>query len=77
MPPTETAEEEWQKIERNRLRKNSERDERIQRKMLESQLPTTGVKTTALPRPNSYMPADIRKFQTILSNFYRDSKAVW
>ncbi len=28
--------------------------------MLESQLPTTGVKTTALPRPNSYMPADIQ-----------------
>lgn len=60
LPPTETAEAEWQKIERNRVRKNTERDERIQRKMLESQLPTTGVKTTALPRPNSYMPADIR-----------------
>jgi hypothetical protein len=59
LPPTETAESEWQKIERNRIRSKSERDERIQRKLLESQLPTTGVKTTALPRPNSYMPADI------------------
>jgi hypothetical protein len=29
LPPTETAEVEWQKIERNRVRKNTERDERI------------------------------------------------
>ncbi len=62
LPPTENAESEWDKIERKRARDKSERDERVQRKMLESQLPTTGVKTTALPRPNSYMPADIRKF---------------
>ena len=59
MPPTDTAESEWEKIERKRNREKTDRDERIQRKMLEAQLPTTGVKTTALPRPNSYMPADI------------------
>jgi hypothetical protein len=65
LPPTENAEGEWDKIERKRARDKSERDERVQRKMLESQLPTTGVKTTALPRPNSYMPADIRKYHLI------------
>jgi chromosome segregation ATPase len=59
LPPTETAESEWEKIERKRAREKTDRDERVQRKMLESQLPTTGVKTTALPRPNSYMPGDI------------------
>ena len=77
LPPTETADDEWQKIERNRVRKSTERDERIQRKLLESQLPTTGVKTTALPRPNSYMPADIRKYSTINHRLCRDSKALW
>lgn len=64
LPPTETAEMEWEKIERKRNREQGDREERMQRKMLEQQLPTTGVKTTALPRPNSYMPADICK------NFY-------
>ena len=61
MPPTETAEAEWEKIERKRARDQSDREERLQRKLLEQQLPTTGVKTTALPRPNSYMPAEICK----------------
>jgi len=61
MPPTETAESEWEKIERKRLREDQNREERIQRKILEQQLPTIGTKTHALPRPNSYMPADIRK----------------
>lgn len=66
MPPTETAESEWEKIERKRAREKQDREERIQRKILEQQLPTTGVKTTALPRPNSYMPADICKFSLSL-----------
>jgi len=61
LPPTETAEAEWDKIEKKRERSRADRQDRYQRKLLEQQLPTTGVKTTALPRPNSYMPADIRK----------------
>jgi hypothetical protein len=69
LPPTETAESEWEKIERKRLRERSDRDERMQRKILEQQLPTTGVKTTALPRPNSYMPADICKYSSSLTSF--------
>jgi hypothetical protein len=35
LPPTETAESEWEKIERKRLRERSDRDERMQRKILE------------------------------------------
>ena len=35
-------------------------DERTQRRMLEQQLPPNGVKTSALPRPNSYMPPEIQ-----------------
>jgi hypothetical protein len=59
LPPTETAEKEWERMERNRMRQMTDAEERAQRKMLEAQLPPTGVKTTALPRPNSYMPPDI------------------
>lgn len=66
MPPTETAEAEWEKIERKRARDQSDREERLQRKLLEQQLPTTGVKTTALPRPNSYMPAEICKCALVI-----------
>ena len=50
-----------------------EQEERAQRKLLEQQLPQTGVKTTALPRPNSYMPTDIRKYISQLLNRYRNS----
>jgi hypothetical protein len=32
----------------------------MQRKALEQQLAPNGIKTNALPRPNSYMPADIQ-----------------
>ena len=60
LPPTDNAEKEYERIERNRSRQMLDADERKQRKILESQLPPTGVKTTALPRPNSYMPADIQ-----------------
>ena len=60
LPPTDTAEREWERIERNKEREMQDNDERRQRKMLEMQLPPTGVKTTALPRPNSYMPPDIK-----------------
>ena len=61
LPPTDASEQEWAKLERNRAREAQDRDERAQRKMLEQQLPPAGVKTTALPRPNSYMPSEIRK----------------
>jgi hypothetical protein len=51
----------------------------MQRKMLEQQLPPTGVKTTALPRPNSYIPPDICKNKFICHNKYnfRDPKTIW
>lgn len=75
LPPTETCEMEWQKMEKKKVRELQDRDERSQRKLLEQQLPPTGVKTTALPRPNSYMPTDIRKF--ILFYPFRNSKTIW
>lgn len=82
MPPTDTADSEWEKIERKRAREVQDREERIQRKILEQQLPNTLIKTNS--RPNSYMPADICKsnshyFKTTsnLLNNYRDPKALW
>lgn len=36
-----------------------EAEERSQRKLLEQQLPLNSIKSSALPRPNSYMPPDI------------------
>ena len=59
MPPTEDADRDWDRLERKTERRVKESDERMQRKMLEQQLPPSGVKTSALPRPNSYMPPDI------------------
>jgi hypothetical protein len=47
-------------MQRNDMRKQSDIEERMQRKMLEQQLPPNGVKTSALPRPNSYMPPEIQ-----------------
>ncbi len=35
LPPTETCEKEWDRIERNRMRSSQEMEERMQRKMLE------------------------------------------
>ena len=60
LAPTDSADAEWEKLERKRARDVQNRDERNQRKILEQQLPTIGTKTHALPRPNSYMPADIQ-----------------
>lgn len=59
MPPTEDSEMEWQRKQRNMQRRRTEAEERRQRKALEAQLTPAGVKTSALPRPNSYMPPDI------------------
>jgi hypothetical protein len=70
LPPTETAHQEWENMEKRRKRETIDRQEREQRKILESQLPTTGVKTSALPRPNSYMPTDIRKHLQFIIHFY-------
>lgn len=58
--PTDTADAEWEKKMRDQNRKENDRMERIQRKQLEQSLPPNGVKTTAFPRPNSYMPPDIQ-----------------
>ena len=51
---------EWQRLQRNTMRRRQEAEERLQRKALEAQLTPAGVKTSALPRPNSYMPPDIQ-----------------
>jgi len=81
LPPTDTCEKEWERIERNRIRKSQDSEERMQRKLMEQQLPPNGVKTTALPRPNSYIPPDIRKFfcqrPSINSNMYRNPQTLW
>ena len=60
LPPTDSADAEWDKKVRLTQRREQERIERIQKKQLEQSLPPNGVKTTALPRPNSYMPPDIQ-----------------
>lgn len=59
LPPTEDAEMEWQRHQRNSQRRRQEVEDRRQRRALEAQLTPAGVKTSALPRPNSYMPPDI------------------
>ena len=35
LPPTDTCEQEWDKIERNRYREQTDKEERAQRKLLE------------------------------------------
>mmetsp|Transcript_2407 Transcript_2407/g.4086 ORF Transcript_2407/g.4086 Transcript_2407/m.4086 type:complete len:98 (-) Transcript_2407:102-395(-) len=60
MPPTDAADVEFDKKMKDQNRKEQDRLERIQRKQLEESLPPNGVKTTAFPRPNSYMPQDIQ-----------------
>lgn len=60
MAPTDAADAEWEKKVRDQQRRQSDKVERIRRKQLEQSLPPNGVKTTALPRPNSYMPPDIQ-----------------
>ena len=57
--PTDTADAEFEKMMRDKARKDNDRMERQQRKLLEASLPPNGVKTTALPRANSYMPTDL------------------
>ena len=59
LPPTADADIEWERIQRNQERRRVESEERIQRKALEAQITPNGIKTQALTRPNSYMPADI------------------
>lgn len=59
MPPTDDVEMLWDRMERTEARQQVEFQERRERKMLESQLPLNGIKSSALPRPNSYMPPDI------------------
>ena len=60
MPPTDDVEMLWDRMERTEARQQVEFQERRERKMLESQLPLNGIKSSALPRPNSYMPPDIQ-----------------
>jgi hypothetical protein len=35
LPPTDTCEQEWDKIERNRVREEQDKEDRAQRKLLE------------------------------------------
>lgn len=58
-PPTDDCEDEWERMEKNRDRRSKEEEVRRQRKQLEMQLPLMGVKTHAIPRPNSYMRPDL------------------
>jgi len=58
LPPTDSADAELDKKIRDQARREQEKMERIQRKQLEQSLPPNGVKTTAFPRPNSYMPPE-------------------
>jgi len=37
-----------------------ENEDRMNKRVMEDQLPPNGVKTSALPRPNSYMPPEIQ-----------------
>lgn len=60
MAPTDFADAEWEKKIRDKQRREKERLERISKKQLENAMPPNGVKTTALPRPNSYMPPEIQ-----------------
>lgn len=59
LPPTPDCDSQWEKMQRDQQRRRQDSEERIQRKALEQQLNPYGIKTNALPRPNSYMPADI------------------
>jgi hypothetical protein len=59
LPPTDGAEAEYDKIVRDKARREQDRIERQQRKLLEQSLPPNGVKTTALPRGESYLPQDL------------------
>ena len=60
LPPTDDTEILWDRMQRNSIRRQQEAEERQQRKLLEQQLPPNSVKSSALPRPNSYMPPDIQ-----------------
>ena len=71
--PTDNADLEFDKIEKNKVREQMERDERKQRKDLEQQMPINGVKTTAIPRFNSYIPPDICNKQIILFMYFQRS----
>lgn len=59
LPPTEDAEMLWDRQTRMYARKTMEAEERQQRRLLEQQLPLNSVKSSALPRPNSYMPPEL------------------
>ena len=53
--PTEDAEREWDRM----MRRREQREEMIARKQDEIRQSTLDLETTAVPRPNAYMPEDI------------------
>ena len=58
-PPTDSCEHDWERMQRDRMRRSQEIDLKMQRAQLEAQIPNMGIKTTAVPRPNSYMRNDL------------------
>jgi len=55
LPPTEDAEREWDRMERRK----AIRSEMIARKQEEMRQAQGELQTTAIPRPNAYMPEEI------------------
>ena len=63
-PPSESAEHDWYRMERERIRRQEEAIQRRQRKQEEAangsgQMPAQITRTTAEPRPNAYIPDDL------------------
>jgi len=58
-PPTEEAEHEWYRMERERLRRAEARAMRQSQGGAAASMPQQVTRTTAEPRPNAYIPDDI------------------
>ncbi len=58
LPPTQESEIEYQKMLRDKLRHQEERELRIQRETIERSIPPFATKTSAEPRVGAYIPDD-------------------
>mmetsp|Transcript_19952 Transcript_19952/g.64959 ORF Transcript_19952/g.64959 Transcript_19952/m.64959 type:complete len:918 (-) Transcript_19952:40-2793(-) len=58
-PPTEDAEREWYRMQREKAALEELRQTKAQRAAEEDDKPATVTRTTAEPRPNAYIPADV------------------
>ena len=59
LPPTDDAEYEWLRMERDRQRQRDQFFEKTERENLEAALATNITRTTADTRPNAYIPDDV------------------